>query len=383
MTLAAMNGGGMYYPEVWPRSTLIASAAIAVSSETAMALTADRVAMLGYARIADGSASKVLSAAGGGSITWRTNGVTWANGSTTMDVGIQGVSASGPMLQPDGTYGVKRTLTGGDGNVVATSTQTTSMTGGSGTSTITNGALFAVVWDMTARAGADSVVVYGTQTSLIPCVPLMNYYTAGAWRTTGGRNTNMLITSDDGTLIGFEDGPAIATLGTVESFSDATNPDERGLLFQVPWNCKIDGLWALVGCTDANSDYTITLYSDPLGTPASMGSMAVLAEQGAQVPADRMRFFPVTPVELAANTDYVVAVRATGSTSARLQNNTLFSAASRALFPGGTTVAKATRNNGSGAFTAEATPLTMYGMGVRLSSFHVSGSEVLPKVYTA
>jgi hypothetical protein len=240
---------------------------------------------------------------------------------------------------------------------------------------------------MTARAGADSVLINGTGTGgLTPggTVPLQNYFTAAAWKTSGARGPNVNIISDDGTYIGLQDAIGSSLANSVEAFADATNPDERGQLFQIPWDCKVDGVWAMVGCTDANSDFTITLYSDPLGTPASAGSVAVLAEQGMTAAQDRYRFFPfAAEVELTANTNYAVAVRATGSSNVRLPNLTLFSAAARVLNQGGTTVSKVTRDGGSGAFTAEATPTTMYDMGVRISSLNVSSSATPPKVYTA
>ena len=88
-------------------------------------------------------------------------------------------------------------------------------------------------------------------------------------------------------------------------------------------------------------------------------------------------------MELTANTDYVVAARATGSSNVRLPGVTLMSATHRALNPGGTTVKKVTRDGGTGAFTAEATPTQMYWMGVRISALHVTASATAAKVYTA
>lgn len=364
--------GGMAYPDLFYR-TFNQTAGLTASLETAMAATGDKVAMIGYARVDGRATGKVVSAAGGGSITWRTSTVTWANGGTTMDVGIQGVAAAaGPVSQPDGTFGVKRTLTGGDGTVTGSATKVTAMTGGSGSSTISHGDLIAVVWDMTARAGADSIVIsHGGNGG--SGLPNNNLFTAAAWRTTQGRLPNVVITSDDGTLITIDDTIPFVT-AAVETYADATNPDERGLLFQVPWDCKISALRGLLGITDNASDYTITVYSDPLGTPASVASVTVLADRGAVAAGDRQQRFPLAAeVSLTANTDYVIAVRANGTTNTRLASITLMDQAHRALQPGGTTVKKATRNNGSGAFTAEATPTTMYFLSVEISSVNATG----------
>lgn len=360
--------GGLDFPSVMFKGNA-SPGTPTVSVETAMAATGDKIALLGYAKVAGRATGKVVSAAGGGSITWRAGTTTWANGTTAMDVGIQGWGAAGPMLQPDGVYGVKRTLAGGDGNVTTGATNTLAMTGGSGTSTISHGDKIAVVFDMTTRAGADSVIVSaGNLLATTLHAPVTNLYTAAAWRTTGGKIPNVVITSDDGTLITLEDAAPMAS-NTIELFADATNPDERGLVFQVPWNSKADGVWVVIGATDANADFTVTLYSDPLGTPASMGNFAVTVEQSAALGTDRYRFIPfASEVTLSANTNYAVAVRATGTGTVRMPTWSLLDAAHRALLPGGTTVSKVTRDGGAGAFTAEATPTTMYGIGVRLSS---------------
>jgi hypothetical protein len=200
-----------------------------------------------------------------------------------------------------------------------------------------------------------------------------NVYLAGAWQTATSSMAaapNVLITFDDGTL-GFIDGngPPI-TSSSNEAWSDSTNPDERGLIFQVPWDCKIDGFW-MVGAPSAGAtgDFTLALYSSPTGTPAAMASVAVLAEQMGTAVADRPAFFVLpSEVSLSRNTDYILAMRATGAGNCRLRTSVLGNTAYRVFLPGGTTLAKGTRDNGSGAFTAESPAVTMYIMGVRISS---------------
>jgi hypothetical protein len=72
-------------------------------------------------------------------------------------------------------------------------------------------------------------------------------------------------------------------------------------------------------------------------------------------------------ITLAANTDYCLAVKATGASNITLNNMVLPEAnLSKFLNLGGGAVAKATRNNGSGAFTPESPAVTMYLMGLRV-----------------
>ena len=58
-----------------------------------------------------------------------------------------------------------------------------------------------------------------------------------------GRMPLALITFDDGTLGWFYDAPPYLGANISEAFADATNPDERGMGFQVPWDCKTDAGW--------------------------------------------------------------------------------------------------------------------------------------------
>jgi hypothetical protein len=66
-------------------------------------------------------------------------------------------------------------------------------------------------------------------------------------------------------------------------------------------------------------------------------------------------------------------VRATGSSNTRLATITLGNTAHRATIPGGTTLAKITRDNDTGAFTAESPAVTIYQMGVRISHLYDTG----------
>lgn len=367
MTLVAI-GNGLMYPS--PYSFPHASSA----TPTLDAAT-EKYAMVGRIYI-DGrpGSAKTLST---GTIQYRTGAVTFANGGTTVDIGIQDVaSGAGPIAQPDGTFDVKTTLTGGGGGITTTAWNTATMN--SGTKNITHGDLIAVVWDMTARAGADSVTItngsigWGTGVGSSG-LPTTNAFVSSAWQTTNtagaARSPNVIIVFDDGTL-GWLDATIPFTTVGADTFQDSTNPDERGMIFQVPWSCKVDALWVLGGVTDASSDFTLKLYSDPTGSPSSLASVAVAAENLGVAALNEFVTAPLaTEVSLSANTDYIVTMLATGTSNSRLHNIVLGNTAHRAALNGGTTLAKATRNNSSGAFTAESPAVTMYGIGVRISQF--------------
>lgn len=366
MTLTTIPTGLLY-----PLTLDIGSGLAAKQLTNAAALNAatEKLAMIGrvYINGRPGSA-KTISAAGGGSISFRTSTVTFANAGTTIDLGIQDVdAANGVIARPDGTFDVSRTLTGGTDTISSNTWTTFAMTGGAGSKSITHGDLIAVVWDMTAFGGADSVVIgigSGAQ------FPVTNEFAAAAWRTSSAGGPNVVITFDDGTL-GIIDGALpFTTALQVETYSDSTNPDERGIFFQVPWDCKIDGFFAQCGISGATSDFTIALYSDPSGTPAvvSGASLTILAEQLGQATSQNSIMFTLpTEVTLTRNTDYVLAIKGDGAGNVRLNSWVFGDTAHRAFLPYAS-IAKVTRNGGSGAFTAESPAVTMYQMGVRISA---------------
>jgi len=367
MTLVTIPTG-IFYPFAADSGGTVSKAS---GSGTAMDAATDKTAMIGRVYISGrpGSA-KTLSAAGGGSISFRTGAVTFANAGTTLDLGIQDVdAANGVIARPDGSFDVSRTLTGGTDTISSNTWTTFAMTGGSGSKSIAHGDLIAIVWDMTARGGADSVVLTLGST-LSGVFPVTNEFQSSAWRTNSIGAPNVLITFDDGTLGIIDSAIPFATALTVESYADSNNPDERGIIFQVPWDCKIDAVWANVGITNATSDYTIALYSTPSGTPSVVSgtSFTVLAEQLSAGSAQSFTpFLLPAEVTLTRNTDYVLAIKATAAGAVRLQSYVFGNTAHRAFLPY-TSQAKVTRDGGSGAFTAESPAITMYQMGVRISA---------------
>ena len=353
----------MYFPYFQPAN-------FSVGTSVALNAAGEKVAMIGRLYIEGRAASKTIDTTGSSAIQFRTAGVTFSNAGSTLDIGIQDVVVgTGPLGRPDGTFDVLTTLTGGGGSPTANAWQTIAMT--SGTKTMAHGDLIAVVWDMTARGGADAVNITPGSASPLMGFPFFTTNIDGAgWLTSNNPALpNCVITFSDGTL-GYLDFAMPISVQAVETFRDADNPDERGLAFQVPWSCKIDALWATVGGTNVSSACNLTLYSDPFGTPTYVVSTAILIEQlGVAAASQRPAVFNIsTEQTLLRNTDYAIAIRATGTTSTRILSATLGAAAHRTFFPGGTTLVKYTRDGGSGAF-GTAVSTTIYQMGVRISQF--------------
>jgi hypothetical protein len=366
VTLTSFGGDGLYYP--W---NVGLGRRYDTSNGGTIDAATEKQAYIGRIKLPGGvGTSKTISAAGGGSIVFRPNATTFANGSTTLEIGLQDVdSTTGVPVRPDGTFDVSRVLTGGVDTINANALNTIAMTGGSGSKTLTHGDLVAIVFDMTARAGADSIV-FGTMGGTNPQLPTCVQNLTGTWATSF--NTPIVAIIFDDASVGMLDGGYVHGGATTESYQDSSNPDERGIAFQVPVDCTLDQLWAYVGVASAAADQSWDLYSDPFGTPTSIisGPITVLAEAMAQSNAGTFCRMLAATVNLTRATNYVFAIKGTSTGNVNLGSNPIANESLRALFPGGTTIAKATRNNGAGAFTAESPAVTMYQMGVRISHVH-------------
>lgn len=346
------------------------------SSNALMDAAGERVAFIGRLHIHGRPAgTKTIDSSGSSSIGFIPGAITFANAGTSLTIGIQGVGTGGPIAQPDGTFGAQATLTGGGGGLTANTWKELAPT--SGSSTLAHGDLVAVVFDMTARGGADSVVILTGANTATPQYgfPVANLRTGGAWGTTVIGMPMVSLTFSDGTL-GTLYGVGWAGLIATRTWSDATNPDERGNIFQVPFACKVAGIWLSMRTVDATSDYTVSLFSDPEGSPTMLDSVAVDAAQHGATATGTMAWHPFdAEVELAANTDYCVAVRATGAGNIRYTELSVPSgvAGQRALwYPGGTSLRSVTRDGGSGAFGSSNT-LLYNPIGVGISAVETGG----------
>jgi len=305
--------------------------------------------------------------------TWAS---TWANGASTFDVGIQDVATgAGPAAQPDGTFDVKGTFTGGDGSVVSVNFSAFPMTTGS--KSIAQGDLIAVVFDFTNRAGSDSIQLNRLTTNTFLHTSLVNTNLGGAgWAAIGpGSCPNIIIVADDG-AIGTFDFSTPGCYWGASTFKSGDAADEFALMFQLPWSGKIDALWAAFSYNSTTSDGTISLYTDPLGTPTvvSGASKSFLAET-------TMRASALTPVlsiftlpsEVAVShgVSYALGLKATGAGNLGLHTWQLSNANFRSILDGGTTLERRSRT-GSAAFGSASTTFIPM-MGVRYSSLHDAG----------
>lgn len=359
MTQVSVTGPGLMWPAIH-----VNASDLNLNQAATLDAVNEAVAFIGHIHIDGRPASAKTISSAGGKVYVCAAGVTWATAGTTIRVGIQDVhTTAGPPARPDGTFDVYDDLVQGTETVTANAQIAATMS--VGTKDITHGDLIAVVVEMTVRNGADSVGIRGFSASSTNMRPLISVFTA-AWADSGN-GPICVIEFDDGTLGCIAGGMPVLTAASAETWQDSTNPDERGMIFQVPWDCKASGIWAQMAIgNNAAADYTATLYSDPTGTPAAVASVGVLAEQMGDGGLSDLRLY-FSEVSLTKDTDYCVALRATGTSVITMRSLTLGDANYRKFISGGTTNSKATRDGGSGVFTPTTT--VFYVMGIIISSF--------------
>jgi hypothetical protein len=371
MTLAAESGPGVWFPELIS-PILSYNTGLMFRTGHTLDAAAEKCLMYGSIFIDGRAASKTISSAGG-KIHFLPGAVTFANAGTTIRVGLQDLSTSaGPGTQPDASFDVYGDLVGATDTITTNTWKTVTMS--SGTKTLSNSDLVGIVLDMTGRGGADSVIIRaleGASLSTSPShFPGENTFVA-AWSATTVSGTPIaLIEFDDGTL-GVIEGTWPLSNMTSHAYVNADNPDEKGLLFQFPTERKVDAYHGMLYMANSAADFTIQIYSDPLGTPAAVSGSTLthLGEHGSGVNA--LRFWRrnlASEITLAANTLYCLAIKADSTGAVGFQSLDIANEDYRKFFTGGTNLRMGHRNNGSGAFTETTTQIPFLGM--RCTSFH-------------
>lgn len=364
---------GIWWP--WGLTRIFGSASAIVTLDA----TGEYLAVIGRIIIDGKSTGKTLDTSGSSSIRFHVaNAPVFDNASSVFTVGFQGVDkTTGFPVRPDGIWSARAVIsTAAD----TTPTLTTTSTAGhvviptAGTITLNHGDEVCFVMQMTTRAGSDSVQSNGCTAQSLG----MSQYPCCVTNVSGSpassaASQGVLITFSDGTK-GFIEGSIPGqTLQSI--WADATNPDEQGLLFQVPFACKIDAISFPMRLVDATSDFQFDITSTPLTSPGSIisGPISVTAEN-LSTTTEQMIVWPLpSEISLTANTDYCLSVKATGAGNIRwTQLSTGESDARKFLGPAGTTIRTATRNGGSGPYTDGSTTV-LNPMSVRISEITTGG----------
>lgn len=165
---------------------------------------------------------------------------------------------------------------------------------------------------------------------------------------------------DDGTYAYSETLSQCWNALTNDVYNNTSTPDEIGLRFQVPFACRLAGLWASV---DLDGDCNVNLY-----TAAGKTTMKSIDKEVRLGTGPGTIVWPevVTPVVLAANTTYVLALEPSSATSLTLYSGTVRAAGVMGQMVGGTEWQYATAKNPATTADFSATTTKRPFMGLKL-----------------
>ena len=236
-------------------------------------------------------------------IGFRTGAITQMTNS--FKVGLQTVDATTGM--PTGTaYG---SMVAGTGAPTA-DTFTWYALGTDASATVGDYVSMVVEFDSFAASDSLTVNIGHTRDSSTPHFPYVTAKLGGTW-TDQSYPPNFAIEYDDGSIEEIAGVTPFSGAGEV-SYDSATNPDRRGLRFQVPFNCRMSGFW-FYGRTDA--DFEVLLY-DTDGT-TELGTISKDADI-AHSSTEKQEYYLATKCVIAKDTNYRLVLHPTTATNVRL-----------------------------------------------------------------
>jgi hypothetical protein len=175
------------------------------------------------------------------------------------------------------------------------------------------------------------------------------------WTTTNTSPINIALKYSDGTYAVLDWPHIPASASNSRIFNSGSTPDERGLLFQVPFPCRLSSVWARV---DSDGAFDIVLYDAASSVVISetIAHLNVFGTAGANG-----QYMLTTPQPLTKNVNYRLAFKPTTVTSITIYDVDFNSSVIRATNPGGSTW-KSTSRTDAGAWTDVDTNLPIMGL---------------------
>lgn len=333
----------------------------------------DAVVWAGRIELASGpGTSKTLDTSGSSRIWFYAGSTTFSNAGTTVRVGLADVDATnGPPVRAANTAGavdfdVFAALVGGTDTITGNAWNNFAPT--SGTKTINYNQFVALAIQMVSRGGSDSVQVRSgapavSNATLAFHEPAMTSYIDAAYAS-GGLYPNAVIVFSDGTL-GWFYGSELVNFPATRTWNSSSSPSEYGQLYQYPFPVSVTGAYVAV---DPDADFSVNLYSDPLGTPVAERTVAVDANQTAAASSRYGRFAFTTAYTVPANTPFAIVLTPGGS-NISTSYRTLGHADHRAADFAGTNSYGVSRSGGTGAFANANSSLDAYYVGPMVGGF--------------
>ncbi|WP_143271552.1 hypothetical protein [Bradyrhizobium mercantei] len=359
MTLQAIPGLSYFGPDPWK--------GFGAGAMQAMGGAGFANHFIGRLITSDGG-SHTIDTTGQSALGFFTFSTTLANAASSFSFGIaavdtttgrpgRGVSSSGTV-----TFDVKTVVTGGSG-ILATN-GFNNITPTSGSKTIANGDLVAVCAQLTAKGGSDTVVL-SVGTSTVQFQRPINTYYNGTNFFAGSANIipGFFFTFSDGAFGWLEMSDVVSSYAT-RAFNSGSSPaKEYGQLYVPPFAGKVMGIYAYAAW---GNDCTLSLYSDPLGTPVQQKSSLIGANAVTSTAQGWVMDMFASPYSFTAGQP-LGAVFTPGAVSISAGYKTLADAKHRIVDNAGTSGYGISR--ASGAFANANSSLDHYLIGLIISAY--------------
>jgi hypothetical protein len=317
--------------------------------------TGEKSAFIGRVFFEGRSSTKAIERIG-----FRFGSVTKSGGSG-LTVSLQDVlTTAGPPGAPDETQDQTVAIANGNASFASNTWIRTGTL--SANRTVAPGDRLAVVveFDGSGRLGSDVVNVMGLYESSGGAggTPFCSHKTGGAWGAVIAR-PNVILEFSDGTFGTLYGSHPTSAIGTLSYALNTAGADEYGLVFTVPFKCKVDGAWWLGSHT---CDAEVLLYE---GTTV-LGTITLDENIAGTVSSRVHNDAFAAPIELTPGTTYRIALRPTSNTGLSLKYVDVNAAGHFDAWEGGQELAMTSRLN-QGAWAATTTtsrPL----MGVLISA---------------
>jgi len=298
---------------IQPTQLLLASAPDYGGSTGSTANAAgESFGVVGLVRIVGNATSKVISAAGNGKILWNAVAVTFATAGTTFRVGIQDVDTTTGL--EDGTFDVYKEYIQGTDTITANGYNIATMS--TGTKTLSDGDLIAIVAEMPVRNGADSIGINGSTPGIVTndsvfCLPYGTADTATLVKSTSIL-LYALIQFDDGTVGYIQNAPIMAKAQATQAFNSGSTPDEYCATFVPTFKMQVSGISVQASGIVTTDSYEIILYTDPYGTPSATVTVTPDTDiNGGASGSNGILMYRIAPTTLTPGVAYGVALRPT------------------------------------------------------------------------
>lgn len=130
------------------------------------------------------------------------------------------------------------------------------------------------------------------------------------------------------------------------TYGSSTNPNRRGMRFQVPFKARLAGMWVVM-TVNTGADFDVVFYASDGTTATTLVQWDGHVSAAASVGLHKLRF--ATPVTLEPNTNYRIALVPTTTTSIVIYDTDVNAAADLDAWSGGQEFHSTTVNGAPGA----------------------------------